>query len=436
MRASIITTTTSFFLLLLLLYPTAIATATTPPPSTKPAVATESPSPPSTSTSTSPTLDPNQLRALQFLHIPTTQDPCTPSTCDTTVPFRHLLSLRLTNCSSDHRLSTTILSSLSTLTSLTFLNCHIPIIHFPSSLSANLHSFTSINSLQRLTGVFLSRFHNLTHLYISGDPIKVSGVHVITSKMKSLKTITLFNTHLIGYLPKDWNPKLTHIDFSKNKLKGTIPTSLTLLKNLQVLNFSSNNLIGALPNSLGALTSLKTLSLSSNSIHGPIPGSISDIPGLVHLDLGSNQLNGVIPEFISEMKELKYLNLENNKFHGVLPFNASFIKNLDVFKINGNYDLCYNSSVNSVEMNLGIAPCDKHGMPILPPPSETDTSSYSVDDLGGGGGESGGNDGDDDVEKKNGVHVNRGPNKVILGVAIALSAMVFIVIFLVLLFVC
>ncbi|KAF5764826.1 putative non-specific serine/threonine protein kinase [Helianthus annuus] len=424
MRASIPTT----FYLLLLLYTITTTTVATPPRSAKQTATAESPSSPSAST-----LDPHQLRALQFLHIPTTQDPCTTSTCDNATPFRHLLSLRLTDCPMEHRLSTTTLSTLSTLTSITFFNCHIPIIHFPSSLTTNLHSFTSINSLQRLTGVFLSHFHNLNHLYISGDPIKASGIHIITSNMKSLKTITLYNTHLTGYLPKDWNPKLIHIDFSKNKLKGSIPTSLTLLKNLNVLNFSSNNLIGVLPNSLGALTSLKILSLSSNSLSGPIPGSISSISGLVHLDLGSNQFNGVIPEFISEMKELKYLNLENNKFHGVLPFNASFIKKLDVFKINGNFDLCYKHSISLEELHLGIARCDKHGMPILPPPAMNTPSSSWVD-VGGGGDENGGDD--DVVEKNNQVHVNRGPNKVVLGVAIALSAMVFIIIFLVLLFIC
>ncbi|CAI9292839.1 unnamed protein product [Lactuca saligna] len=427
MRAS--TTTITFLLvLLLILYPT--ATVPTPPPATTDTVPAQSPS----SSSTSATLDPQQLRALQFLHIPTTHGFCSQFSCDTATPFRHLLSLRLTSCSSDFHLSTTLLSSLSTLTSLTFLNCHIPVVHFPTSLSTNLHSFTSINSLQRLTGVFLSRFHNLTHLYISGDPIKASGIHIITSNMKSLNSIILSNTHLIGYLPKDWNPNLTYIDFSKNKLKGAIPTSLTLLKNLKVLNFSSNNLIGVIPNSFGGLISLQNVSLSSNSISGPIPGSMSSIPGLVHLDLSSNQLNGAIPEFISEMKELKYLNLENNHFHGVLPFDTSFIKRLDVFKIGGNDDLCYNHSTISAEMNLGIATCDKHGMPILPPPAFKEPSS-SVSDLVRGGGDEG-DGGDDDTEKKNQVHVNRGPSKVLLGVAIGLSAMVFLLIFLILLFKC
>ncbi|KAI3680815.1 hypothetical protein L6452_35591 [Arctium lappa] len=432
MRAST-TTTFFFFFLLLLLYPA--ATVPAPPSSTKDTVLAQPPS----SSSNSSTLDPEQLRALQFLHFPTTPDPCAkPShdtaTCDTATTFRHLLSLRLTNCSSNLRLSTAALSSLSTLTSLTFLDCHTPVVHFPTSLSNNLRYFTSVNSLQRLTGVFLSRFHNLTELYISGDPIKASGIHIITANMKSLNKITLSNTHLTGYLPKDWNPNLTHIDFSQNKLKGNIPTSLTHLENLKVLNFSSNNLNGILPDSFGNLVSLKNLSLSSNSLTGPIPGSISAIPGLVHMDLGSNQFNGVIPEFISEMKELKYLNLENNHFHGVMPFNASFIKRLDVFKINGNDDLCYNHSSISMEVKLGIAPCDKHGMPVLPPPAANERPS-SVDDVGGGGGDGEGG-GDDNVEKKNQVHVNRGPSKVVLGVAIGLSAVVFLIIFLVLLFKC
>ncbi|KAI3680203.1 hypothetical protein L2E82_21996 [Cichorium intybus] len=137
--------------LLLLQYPA--ATALTPPPSTTDTIPTQSPS----SSSTSFTLDQLQLRALQFLH-----SPCTILSCDTATPFRHLLSLDLTSCSSDLHLSTTLLSALSTLTSLTFLNCHILVVHFPTSLHQILS--TPHPRLPR-------SLHNLTHLYISGDPI-------------------------------------------------------------------------------------------------------------------------------------------------------------------------------------------------------------------------------------------------------------------------
>lgn len=109
-----------------------------------------------------------------------------------------------------------------------------------------------------------------------------------------------------------------------------------------------------------------------------------------------------------------------------------------MFKINGNDDLCYNHSTISEEVKLGIARCDKHGMPVLPPPAATNEPPSSVDDIGSGGGEDHGEggDGDDKVEKKNQVRVDRGPSKVVLGVAIGLSAVVFLIIFLVLLFKC
>ncbi|GJW65927.1 hypothetical protein Tco_0117811, partial [Tanacetum coccineum] len=70
---------------------------------------------------------------------------------------------------------------------------------------------------------------------------------------------------------------------------------------------------------------------------------------------------------------------------------------------------------------LGIASCDKHGMPVLPPPVKTNETSSWVD-VGAGGGDDEG-DHDDVVVKKKEVHENRGPNKVVLGVSIGLSAM-------------
>lgn len=85
----------------------------------------------------------------------------------------------------------------------------------------------------------------------------------------------------------------------------------------------------------------------------------------------------------------------------------------------GNSDLCYNHTVLSSKMKLGIAPCDKHGLPLSPPPRKEDSSSdddYSEDDSS---------------EKKKEEH--HGPNKAVLGVAIGLSSLVFLIIFMILL---
>ena len=152
---------------------------------------------------------------------------------------------------------------------------------------------------------------------------------------------------------------------------------------------------------------------------------MSAIPGLVHVDLSSNQFNGTIPRFLSELKSLKYLNLANNEFHGVMPFNGSFIKRLVVFKVGGNSNLCYNHTVLSSKLKLGIAPCDKHGLPMSPPASKEDSSADESSDS-----DYDDSDGNDSSHKKEDHH---GPNKVVLGVAIGLSSIVFLIVFLVLL---
>ncbi|KAK4355425.1 hypothetical protein RND71_024396 [Anisodus tanguticus] len=378
-------------------------------------------------------LDPKQLKALQSLNIPTGKDPCTPLhnnsptttiTCDSSTPFRHVISLSLTNCSDDVALSLTALKSLSTLNTLRFFNCPIKPIHFPSQLTSNLKSFTCINSLKKLTGVWLSRLQNLTDLAVSHVSVTASGPSIILNGMKNLRTVSISNANLTGHLPKHWHGNVSYVDLSGNKLKGKIPSSLTELENLVYLNLSSNELNGSIPESFGDLSSLQNVSLGSNSLSGSIPDSFAAISGLVHLDLGSNQLNGSVPKFISDMRKLKYLNLEKNNFHGVLTFNASFIKKLVVLKIGENLNLCYNHSTLSKKVKLGISPCDKHGLPMSPSPSKeinSDDSNDSEDYA------------DDESEQKQHSH---GPSKVVLGIAIALSLIVFLIIFLILLAKC
>ncbi|KAK0578997.1 hypothetical protein LWI29_019470 [Acer saccharum] len=421
-----LTTTTSSTNTTTTTHNTTAAAKTLPPspsptssPTAKPPISTPTtPSKPSTPS----TLDPKQVTALQALNLPS-KNPCSLYKCDSSRPFSHLLSLHLSNCSDDISLSFTALKSLSTLQNLSFFNCPIAPIHFPSELSLSLHSFSCIHSLRHLSGVFLARFVNLTDLTISNVPVNASGLYVILGNMKKLNSVTISNASLTGFIPKHLHLNLTHVDLSGNKLRGKIPTSVTLLENLESLNLSSNGLDGEIPSEFGDLMSLKNVSLASNSLSGSVPESISAIPGLVHLDLSSNQLNGTIPRFLGDIKGLRYLNLQSNNFHGVLPFNASVIKRLTVFKVGGNSNLCYNHTVLSSKMKLGIAPCDKHGLPMSPPPAKDSSSD---------GSESDSSDYDDDDSNQKGSQ-HHGPNKVVLGVAIGLSSIVFLIVFLVLL---
>ncbi|ESR62776.1 hypothetical protein CICLE_v10015277mg [Citrus x clementina] len=428
-----------FLVLLLLLLTTATITTVTSSGTTKPtktlppaSAPTSSPTPRPRTPTPTPTpvasshpspLDPKQIRALQSLNIPS-KNACSLYKCDSSKPFSHLLSLRLSNCSDDISLSSTALKSLSTLQNLTFLNCPIAPIHFPNDLSLSLLSFSCIHSLHHLSGVFLSRFVNLTDLTVTNVPVNASGLYVIIGNMHKLRSVTISNANVTGYIPKHLHSNLTHVDFSGNQLKGKIPTSITLLENLQHLNLSSNGLNGEIPSSIGDLIALKNVSLASNSLSGSVPESMASLTDMVHLDLSSNQLNGTLPRFFSDLKKLRYLNLQNNNFHGVLPFNASILEKLQVFKVGGNTNLCYNHTVLSSKLKLGIAPCDKHGLPMSPPPAKDNSSDDSENDS------SDDDDSDDDSSQKEHHH---GPNKVVLGLAIGLSSIVFLIVFVVLL---
>nr|KYP50368.1 putative LRR receptor-like serine/threonine-protein kinase At4g20940 family [Cajanus cajan] len=387
------------------------------------------PEPPSPAPTSSPsTLDPKQVIALESLDIPTARDPCgqpsfhNATLCDNAKPFRHLISLRLANCSSYLSLSFTALKALSTLRSLTLLNCPAAPTHLPPQLATSLTSFTCVNSLRKVSGVWLSQLQNLTHLTVSDVQVKASGPFVILAHMSKLTSLTISNANLTGSLPGHLHSNLTHIDFSLNHLKGSIPPSITMLLNLQTLNLSSNALSGQIPPSIGDLISLQNLSLASNSFSGSIPDSLSALPDLLHMDLSSNQLNGSIPKFISQIKSLSYLNLANNNLRGVLPFNLSFINRLQVFKVAGNSNLCYNRSVLSSKLKLRISPCDKFGMPVSPPAKDSSADDTTDDDY----------DETDDEGSRHKKDHHHGPNKFVLGVAIALSSIVFLIVFLIL----
>lgn len=76
---------------------------------------------------------------------------------------------------------------------------------------------------------------------------------------------------------------LTAIDFSGNKLRGKIPQSIGMLKDLIVLNMSSNGFTGNIPSSLANLTQLESLDLSHNKLSGHIPPTLGDLTSLSNI---------------------------------------------------------------------------------------------------------------------------------------------------------
>ncbi|KAI9070777.1 hypothetical protein K1719_047260 [Acacia pycnantha] len=87
----------------------------------------------------------------------------------------------------------------------------------------------------------------------------------------------------------------TSIDFSSNRIEGSIPQEMMDFTALIELNLSNNNLVGQIPSSMWKLHQLESLDLSNNSFTGEIPSQLASLSFLSYLNLSHNHLVGKIP---------------------------------------------------------------------------------------------------------------------------------------------
>ncbi|KAG6404797.1 hypothetical protein SASPL_132373 [Salvia splendens] len=85
------------------------------------------------------------------------------------------------------------------------------------------------------------------------------------------------------------------IDFSSNRLNGSIPKSFSEMRGLNSLNLSGNSLTGTIIPDIGQMDMLNSLDLSHNQLSGNIPTSLAQIYSLGVLDVSNNNLSGKIP---------------------------------------------------------------------------------------------------------------------------------------------
>ncbi|EOX92906.1 Leucine-rich repeat receptor-like protein kinase family protein [Theobroma cacao] len=174
-------------------------------------------------------------------------------------------------------------------------------------------------------GIICGSFGSITHLNLSSSDLK--------GKLEGLN-FSLF-------------PNLTHVDLSINSLYGSIP-SIGNLINLSVLYLYNNKLSGSIPQEIGLLRSLSSLALSNNNFTGPIPASIGNLTNLSVLNLYSNKLSGSIPQEIGLLRSLSSLTLSDNNFTGPIPASIGNLTNLSVL------NLYYNKLSSSIPQTIGL----------------------------------------------------------------------------------
>ncbi|KAI3949467.1 hypothetical protein MKW92_028793 [Papaver armeniacum] len=168
------------------------------------------------------------------------------------------------------------------------------------------------------------------------------------SETNRINKLNLFEGDISGQIPSSLGdlPYLGSLSFREFKnITGTIPPSITKLKNLYSLDLSYLSLSGTIPNFFNQLINLSFLYLTSNQFSGSIPPNLSELKYLKTIDLSNNRLTGSVPETFGRFPGpiIPQLFLSHNQLSGALP------KSLGALEY-GKIDLSWNRFVGDASV--------------------------------------------------------------------------------------
>ena len=157
---------------------------------------------------------------------------------------------------------------------------------------------------------------------------------------------------------------IVSIELKGNELVGTIPSELfEFIPGIKVLNLATNVLKGSIPTEIGMLSDINIIELAENELTGDIPGEIGNLNTIDHLFLQSNNFGDAsMPDEVCELRTV-----------GTLTLLWADCKSGD------------NDSQSSVSFVQCSPECCTTCFDALPPPLSPSSSSSEV------GGGSGGN---------------------------------------------
>ncbi|CAA3010158.1 probable inactive receptor kinase At2g26730 [Olea europaea subsp. europaea] len=145
----------------------------------------------------------------------------------------------------------------------------------------------------------------------------------ITCDQTKVKSIVLDGFGFSGFLDarvlcnvQSLAESLQTLNLMDNGIHGENLEEIENCSQLTQLLIGGNNFLGSLPTSISQLKNLKSLDISRNKFSGPLP-DLPEISDLEVFQAQNNQFIGAIPNF--DYSELSLFNVSNNNFSGEIP---------------------------------------------------------------------------------------------------------------------
>ncbi|KAK6119124.1 hypothetical protein DH2020_047132 [Rehmannia glutinosa] len=141
--------------------------------------------------------------------------------------------------------------------------------------------------------------------------------------LQRLRYLSLNSNNFIGEIPPSIGnlANLYWLDLADNRLSGTIPVSngsspgLDMLVNTKHFHFGKNQLSGEIPPRLfNSNLTLIHLLLENNQLTGSIPSTVGLVRTLEVVRLDRNSLSGSVPQSLNNLTTVQELDMSNNSF--------------------------------------------------------------------------------------------------------------------------
>lgn len=238
------------------------------------------------------------------------------------------------------------IGNLNKLTSLILIGCGFsgPIPPSIGSLQSLVNLSLNSNNFMGEIPPTIGRLSNLYWLDLSDNKLNGSLPVSIGSTpgldmLVGTEHFHLGSNQFSGPIPPKLfssNMKLEHLLLENNQITGSIPSTLGLVKSLEILRLDRNYLNGLIPKNLNNLTSLQELYLSNNMFVGSLP-DLTGLNLLSYLNMSNNLFDPTdVPSWLSSLMSLTSLAMDKTQIRGKLPDTLFSLSQLQTVSMKNN----------------------------------------------------------------------------------------------------